>query len=306
MPDSAGRRRFLDPAILNRLGPIEVEAVQLVEGFMAGVHRSPYRGHSVEFAQHRQYVAGDEIRRIDWKVFGRSDRLVIKEYHEETNFIAYILLDATESMRFASESTLRSKFEYGCTLAAVFAYLVLRQHDAVSLQVFGGGLLGRAEMGTHFHFLDTLAAALDSARPVERGNVGGVLATAANLYDRRGVVLVLSDLLGDAAEITRGVRLLRARGHEVLVFQVLDPAEIEFPFEGNLRFEGLEQTGRLRIDARRLREAYLAEMDAHLAMLRRGIGRCGADLRLARTDQDVREVLLAFVRERTQRLGAER
>lgn len=300
------RRRYLDAELLNRLGPVEVEVSQLVEGVMAGVHKSPFRGHSVEFAQHRAYVPGDETRRIDWKVFGRSDRLVVKEFHEETNFIAYLLVDATESMRFSSGGRLRTKFEYGCTLAAAFAYLVLRQHDAVSLHVFREGLAGQAEMGTQFHFLDTLAAALEAAQPTAVGSAGGALAQAAQRCARRGLVIVVSDLMDDVASVTKGIRLLRALGHEVVVFHVLDPAELDFPYEGNIRFEGLERSGNLRIDARRLREAYLEELDAYLADLRRACGRTGADYRLARTDQELGEVLLAFVRERMRRLGAGR
>jgi uncharacterized protein (DUF58 family) len=278
MDPTAARSRAqdaLDPAVLDRLEGLALVARTVVEGFMAGHHRSPQRGSSVEFAQHRQYVRGDELRRVDWKIFARSDRLVVKEFVEETNFSCHLLVDASESMGFGSLAW--NKLDYARWCAASLAHLVIAQRDAAGLVVFDEDVRDRVPPRTGLHQEAEIVAALEKERPGAGTGVGRVLAWIATRLRRRGIVAIFSDFLGDPAEIIEGAKRLTYGGHEPILFQVLDPQELELDYDGLLRLDGLEGLGRLTVDPRAIRAAYKEEVEAHQSALRKAARTLGCD-----------------------------
>ncbi|HET6201795.1 MAG TPA: DUF58 domain-containing protein [Planctomycetota bacterium] len=291
-------RRLLDPQILNKIGRLELRARLLVEGFLAGLHRSPYKGVSVDFREHREYVPGDDPRFLDWKVFAKSDRFVVKEYEEETNLACHLFLDTSESMAFASERL--PKFEYARTVAASLAYLCLRQRDAVGLSLYDEGISRTLQAATGDGQLRELLRALEAAAPKRKTATGRVLRETGERLRRRGIVVVVSDLLDDPDEVLAGLRGLRQRGHEVLVFQILDPSEVRFPYERMTLFEGMEEGPRLLVDPRALREAYLAEVRAFLDRIRAGCLSHRIDWVLATTDTPLDVVLVAYLGKRAR------
>ncbi len=266
-PGAAG---YLRPEVLSRLGGLEIRARQVVEGFVSGMHRSPYRGYSVEFAEHREYVAGDDTRHLDWRVWGRVDRLYIKQYEEETNLRTQLLVDCSKSMRYPErrEPGRMSKFEYAATLAASLAFLLTHQQDAVGLLLFDDAV--RAEMpalSSQAH-LRALVAQLERAL-LERASGSDVL--TRDLHSklrRRSVVVLISDLLMDTDALLRTLDRMRHERHEVIVMHVLDEDEREFRFQQHTRFEGLESASHLTVDPQSLRRAYLEELAKFLTRIR--------------------------------------
>ncbi len=261
------RPSALDPAVLDRLESLSLVARTVVEGFMAGQHRSPQRGSSIEFAQHRAYVPGDELRRVDWQIFARTDRLVVKEFVEETNFSCHLLVDASESMSFRSLAW--SKFDYARWCAAALGHLVIRQRDAAGLVLFDTNVRERVPPTNASHQEAEIVRVLERATPTGATGVGDVLRWISGRLRRRGIVAIFSDFFDDVAKIVDGMRRLRHGGHEPILFQVLDPKEIEFDFTQLLRFDGLEDTGRLKIDPKAIRNAYLQELALHQRELKR-------------------------------------
>jgi len=268
MPD----RRYLNPDVLARISSLEFRARQVVEGFVSGMHRSPYQGYSVEFAQHREYVAGDDLRHIDWRVFGKSDRFYIKQYEEETNLRAHLLLDCSSSMRYPEhdpKSGRMTKFEYAATLAASLAYLLIHQQDAVGLTLFDDAV--RAELPTlsnQGHLRDIIQR-IEAARLERPTRAKDLFHQFAAHYRPRTVVIVISDLLANVDEITAGLERLRYGRHEVVVMHVLDHDEREFPFMDNTQFEGLEQPElQLLADPQSLRKGYLAALNEFIEKIK--------------------------------------
>jgi len=290
--------RYPEPDLARRLGRLEIRARRIVEGFLAGLHRSPYRGFSVEFAEHRAYVPGDDPRHIDWKVWARRERYSIKQYHEETNFVATVLLDASGSMGFSSGGP--TKLDHAAQLAAALAYLVLRQNDAAALGIFDRRRAAYLPPGTRMGFLARLAEALGRREPRDGTDVGRALEEFARTIPRKGIVVAISDFLDRPDAILRGLRSLRARGHEVIAFQVLDPAERDFPMQGHVLFEGMEADLRVRAEPQRIRDAYLRALEDHLRALRQGAGRSGIDHRLTTTAEPIDGLLLAYLAGRAR------
>jgi uncharacterized protein (DUF58 family) len=256
------RERYLDPAALMRLGGLLIRARSVVEGAIAGMHRSPHKGSSVEFAEYKEYTEGDEIKHIDWRAFARFDKYYVKQFEDETNLNAYLLLDGSGSMDFGGEGV--TKLEYARTLAAAFAYLWLRQGDAVGALVFGerpGLYLPPSSKSSH---LDDVLQVLERLPGEGKTDIAAALQSMAERVRRRSVMLIFSDMLDDAGRAMTLARVLRKRRQEVALFHVLDPAEIELPYEGLTIFEGLEGEGELLADPDDLREAYRAQMAAHL------------------------------------------
>jgi uncharacterized protein (DUF58 family) len=256
----------LDPQVLATLENLDLRARLIVEGFISGLHKSPFHGFSVEFAQHREYVPGDDLRRIDWKVFARSDRHYIKEYEEETNLVAYVLLDISESMRYASGAM--SKLDYGATLAAALMYLMLEQRDSVGLALFDDHVRRLIRDSSNPAQRIELIHALENVQPDGKTDIGLVLDEMAGRVRRRGMILLISDLLGDADRLLTGLKHLRHQGHEAIVFHVLDEAELTFPFDQLTLFKGLEDAPQLYAEPRALRQAYLDEMNAFCERIR--------------------------------------
>lgn len=291
--------RSLDPAVLDELAGLALVARTVVEGFMAGHHRSPHRGSSVEFAQHREYVPGDEVRRIDWKVFAKSDRLVVKEFVEETNLPCHILVDASESMAFGTLPY--SKLDYARWCAAALAHLILDQRDTAGLVLFDEKDRKKVPPGNGAPQLKAILDALEAAEPGGPTRIGEVLTWLCSRLSRRGVVLVFSDFFDELPKIVDGLRRLVHAGHEPVLFQVLDPRERDFRFEGLLRLDGLEGLGTRKVDPKAIRAAYLEELSAHNAELARQARSLDVDLVQISTDQGVDTVLSTYLARRSAR-----
>lgn len=258
----------LDPSVIGRVAKLELRARLVVEGYVSGLHRSPYRGFSVEFAEHREYAPGDDLRYLDWKVFGKSDRYYVKRYEEETNLLCHVLLDVSESMDFGTEGV--RKFDYAATIAASLAHLIVEQGDAAGLVLFDDDVRTVLQPGNSSLHLKHVFDTLENARPTGKTDVGRVLVRISEQFRKRGLVVVVSDLVGGAEPVLRGLRQLRSRSHDVIVLQVLDPAEIEFPFEQMTLFEGLESFPDLLADPKSLRRTYLDRLEEFRTRLRAG------------------------------------
>ncbi|MFT5289609.1 MAG: hypothetical protein ACI8PQ_001478 [Planctomycetota bacterium] len=240
---------------------LSLVARTVVEGFMAGQHRSPLRGSSVEFAQHRQYVPGDEIRKLDWRIFARNNRLVVKEFVEETNFSCHILVDASASMSFGSLGW--TKFDYARWAAAALGHLVLAQRDAAGLVVFDDDVRSRVAPTNGQHQRIEITKALEDSEPKGATGVGDVLNWIGGRLSRRGIVAIFSDFFDDEEKLIEGMRRLTHAGHEPILFQILDPQELEFDYEQLLQLDGLEGGGRLKVDPKALRKAYREAIRKH-------------------------------------------
>lgn len=298
MPDS---RRFLHPEAIKRISRMELRARHIVEGFLSGMHRSPYFGQSVEFLQHREYVAGDDLRHVDWKVWARQDRLYIKQYEEDTNLRCTLLVDVSASMSYGNGPL--NKYEYAATTAASLAYLILRQQDAVGCAPFDEQIRTRVPARTKRTHLQSVIEALAVSEPKDKTDAYAIFRQAAESFPRRGMMIVVSDLLTDPDAVLRGLKLLRQQGHDVLVFHVMDDDELDFPFSGPMRFDGLESLDHLNCNPRALREGYLASLGRHLEQLRRGCARHTVDYALIRTSAPLDAVLATYL---SSRLGMHR
>jgi uncharacterized protein (DUF58 family) len=247
-------RELVDPVFFSRLESIELRARALVEGSMHGLHRSPYLGLSVEFAAHREYAPGDDLRHLNWKLYARHDRLYIKEYDADTNLNLYLLLDVSASMGCANGG--RSKLHYAASLAAALAHLAIKQRDAVGLTLFTDRVVDHLPPRAKMNQLDEILAVIGAADLERSSGTGKALHEAAGLARRRGMVVVLSDLFGDVADIASGLDHLRYFNHEVILFHILDPTERDMSLAGNIRFRDLENGETLTTDADGIRDAY--------------------------------------------------
>ena len=279
--------------MIKRIARLELRARHVVEGFLAGMHRSPYFGESIEFRQHREYARGDDLRHVDWKVWAKHDRYYVKQYEEDTNLRATLLVDVSASMQYGSGAL--NKYEYGSVIAASLAYLLLRQQDAVGCVAFDRSIRAAVPLRTRRNHLASIVQSLEVNRPSKKTDVGRVLSEAAESYPRRGMMVLVSDLLADRDEIFRGLKQLRARGHDVLVFHVMDDDELEFPFSGSTRFEGMEEAGHIVCNPRALREGYLAALRKHLEAVRHGCAQLGIDYTLLPTSRPLDAALAAFL-----------
>jgi len=289
----------LDPAILDRLSSLSLVARKVVEGTLAGTHRSPHQGSSVEFAQHRAYAPGDEVRRIDWKVFARSERLVVKEYVEETNLACNLLLDASESMAFRSLDW--SKFDYARWAVAALSHLVIGARDTAGLVVFDEGHRSKVPPGNGTAQEVAILKTLEDSAPGGPTAIGEVLHALAPRLRRRGITMIFSDFFDDVPTILEGVRRLVHQGHEPILVQVLDPLEKSFELDALLKLEGLEGAGSVKIDPKAIREAYLEELEVHNRELAKGARALSIDLIQTTTDKPLDAVLSTYLTRRSAR-----
>jgi uncharacterized protein (DUF58 family) len=297
MPDS---KRFLHPEAIGRIARLDLRARHIVEGFLAGIHKSPYFGQSVEFLQHREYAPGDELRHVDWKVWAKQDRYYVKQFEEDTNLRATLVVDVSGSMQYGSGPL--SKYEYGCTLAASLAYLLLRQQDGVGCLAFDSAVRTKVPHKTKRSHLNSIIQALDASTPQEKTDIEPILRATAEAFPRRGLMVLISDLLVDRAGLCKGLKLLRQHGHDVMVLHVMDDDELDFEFSGPTRFEGLELDEQLACNPRALREGYLEALGAYLSEVRHGCARAGVHYRLIRTSDSLGGALATFLTERRQML----
>lgn len=290
-------RRFLHPEAIRRIARLELRARAVVEGVLAGLHKSPYKGQSVEFLQHREYVRGDDLRRVDWKVWGKQDRLYVKEFEEETNLRLALLVDGSASMDYKSGAL--SKFDYAATLAASLAWLALSHGDAAGCALFDDKVRAAVPARTRRSQLDSVVEVLETPRGGRGTAFLPVLRGLAETLPRRGLVVVVSDLLGDREGVFRGLQMLRKQGHDIVLLHVMDDDELDFPFEGPTRFEGLEIPGHLACNPRALREGYLAAVGEFLADVRRRAAATKVDYSLVRTGEPVDAALVKFLSRRS-------
>ncbi len=300
MEKSSLFKKYLDPLVLSNINNLELRAKLVVEGFITGLHKSPFHGFSVEFSQHRPYNPGDNLRFIDWKVFGRTDRFYIKQYEEETNLKAYILLDVSKSMSFQSNGT--SKLNFAKTLAAALTYLMLQQRDAVGLVLFDSKIQKILPPRSVTSYLQPVLRELDSVEAGEDTDIGSVLHTMAERLKRRGLVILISDLYDETDNILSGLRHFRYNKHEVLVFHLLDPKEINFEFEGEVEFEDLETGESIRTYPWYIRQDYLKTMSEFEQQYRKQCRENLIDYQLLSTDQSLEIALMEYIIKR-KKLG---
>jgi uncharacterized protein (DUF58 family) len=287
-------KNYFDPKVLAGISNLYLRARWVVEGIMSGLHRSRAKGFSVEFEAHREYSPGDEIRRIDWKALGKFDRYFIKEYEDETNLRAYLCLDTSASMDYASDGV--TKFDYGCTLTASLAYLILRQQDAAGLVTFSNRVESFVPPRAKRDYLTQILHALENRGPGGETNVGKILEEVAGQIKRRGLVVLVSDLLDEPEQILKGLRLFRFKGNDVIVFHLLDPAELDLPFEGNILFEDLEALDlRVVADPRAIRKTYRQVVDEFVGALRKQCHDSAIDYQLISTATPLDRALASYL-----------
>ncbi|HUR29015.1 MAG TPA: DUF58 domain-containing protein [Planctomycetota bacterium] len=289
----------LDPAVLDKLAGLSLVARTVVDGYLAGQHRSPKRGSSAEFAQHREYVSGDELRRIDWKVFARSDRLVIKEYDDETSLDCHLLVDGSESMAFGSLPW--TKFEYARWCAAALAQLVLQARDTAGLVLFDETERKKVPPKTGTAQKHDILAALEEYQPGGKTKIGDVLFWLTSRLRRKGIVAIFSDFFDEPDKIVEGLRRLSYAGHEPILFQIVDPLEQTFDISYLVRLDGLEGAGVHKVDPKSLRAAYIEEFEAHQRDLAAQTRHLGLDYVKLSTGQDLGAALSTYLARRAAR-----
>lgn len=288
--------KYFDPLVLARISNLTLRARHVVEGLMAGLHRSPLRGLSVEFSEHRAYAPGDELRRIDWKLFGRQDRYFVKEYEAETNLRAFIFVDASGSMGYAGSGL--SKLEYAGYIAASLAYLMLLQRDAVGLVLMGKDGLRIVPPRSQPHHLHALIAELETARPGGRTNLREALAEVAAGQRRRGLFVLISDFLDEPEDLALGLKHVHHRRNDLMVFHLADRDELDLPFTKVTLFRDLETPIEVTTDPREVRREYRAAVDEHVGRVRDLCRRSAADYELFLTDQPLDRALVRYLARR--------
>ncbi|MGA0039395.1 MAG: DUF58 domain-containing protein [Pirellulales bacterium] len=310
MSTTLGSKRFLPPEAIARIARLELRARVVVEGVLSGLHKSPYKGQSVEFLQHREYTKGDDLRRVDWKVWARQDRYYVKEFEEETNLRLFLVVDTSRSMSYSHGTAARpalSKFDYAATMAASLAWLALSHSDAVGCATFDNAVRETVPPRTRRTQLQGVIEMLEAKPSNNPSAFLPVFRQLAETLPKRGLVVLISDLLGDASgggdaagaeNILKGLSMLRRRGHDVAVLHVMDSDELDFPFDGPTRFEGLELPQHIACNPRALREGYLQAVEEFLSAIRRGCAGMRCDYSLVRTDQPVDASLIRFLSQR--------
>ncbi len=291
--------RFLDPKTILAIRNLELRARVVVEGFVLGLHRSPYHGFSVEFSEYRQYSPGDDLRYLDWKLYGRSDRYYLKKFEDETNLRCYFLVDLSRSMSFGSrEPGGKTKADYAITVAASLAYFLSKQGDATGLLSFDAAIRDYMPARNRPGHLHQMMLTLDKPPSGRETNLGAPIRRIAELVRKRGMIVLISDLLSPFDSFAESLTQLRALGHEVVVFQILDPAEIDFKFSASSQFEDLETGVMLYVDPDKIRADYLAGLSAHQARIQQHCNAQGITHQILRTDQPLELALFHFLNNR--------
>jgi len=292
MPD------YLKPSVLSRAEALGIKARSIVEGLRVGDHKSPFRGFSVEFVQHREYTPGDDIRHIDWKSYGRSERYTIKQYEQETNFTAHLLLDGSKSMEYGDGQA--NKLEYAKLLTATLSYVIVRQRDSVALNVFDRDWRVELPASSSMANVNTILHRLEDLHPEEKTSIGPLLEQLADRARRRGLMFIISDMFDEVGSILKGLKHLRFQGHDVTVFHVLHPDEVDFPFTGNVKFDGLEVPEEIKTRPHLIRPAYQRIVREYLAELRAGCDAYRVDYVRLDTTKPLEVALSKFLVTRLQ------
>jgi uncharacterized protein (DUF58 family) len=289
---------YFEPQTLAKLQGLQLRARNIVEGYVSGLHRSPFHGYSIEFAEHREYTPGDDLRYVDWKVFGRTDKYYVKQFEDETNLLCYLVVDISESMQYRGPASPMSKLEYAQCLAAAIAWLVLRQRDAVALVTFDNQVRTSVPASNSPAHWKHLLSVLESAKSTAKTRAGAVMHELAERFSKRGVVILLSDLFDDINSLRAGWRHIRHQRHDLAVLQVLDSAELDFPFQRPMLFRGLEQGPQVIADPASLRKAYRAELQTFLQAIRVSCQEREIEYRLLRTETPLDQALSPFLASR--------
>lgn len=289
-------RRFLDPETIARISRLDLRAKQVVEGFISGMHRSPFFGHSIEFVQHRDYTPGDDIRHLDWKVWSKTDRFYIKQFEEETNLRCHLVVDVSNSMHYGNGPL--NKYEYASTIASCLAYMILRQQDSAGIMTFDNEVRQIIPSRSQQNHIDAIVKALHISKPRDKTDIEKILKRVAENAPSRGMVIIVSDLLVDREPLFRGLDMLAHGKHDILIFHVLDAEEMTFPFAGTTKFEGMEDLDEIVCDPRALRDGYLEALEEYLVEVRRGCARRGIDYQLIHTKEYIDAVLSKFLHHR--------
>jgi uncharacterized protein (DUF58 family) len=295
-------RRFLHPDTIARISRLDLRAKKAVEGFLTGMHKSPFFGHSVEFVQHRDYTAGDDLRHLDWKVWSKTDKYYIKQYEAETNLRSHIVVDVSASMHYGNGPL--NKYNYACTVAACLAYLLLHQQDSVGLMTFDEDVRQVVPARSQHTHIDAIVKAMHVSTPRDKTDIEKILRRVAENAPGRSMIVIVSDLLIDRPPLLRGLDMLRHGKHDILLFHVMDEEELTFPFAGTTRFEGMEQLDQVLCDPRSLRDGYLEALQEYLVEVRRGCARRGVDYMLVHTREYLDAVLAKFLHHRMAMIKA--
>lgn len=295
-------QKYLNPLTLASLQGLDLQARVVVEGYVSGLHKSPYQGFSVEFAEHREYVPGDDVKHMDWKVWSKTDKFYLKQYEEETNLLTYLLLDTSESMAYGAEGNV-TKLQYAQFVAASLAYLVLQQQDSVGLATFDEQVVRYLRPSGQTSHMKELFHIMENSPARRQSDIGTTLHDLADRFKKRGVVVIISDFFDDVPRIVAGLRHLRHRRHEVIVFHVMDPDELDFPFRDPTLFLGMENLPEILTEPTALRNAYKAEVDAFIDELRRGCQTINIDYVPLRTDRPLDVALTSYLASRSARIA---
>lgn len=292
---------YLRPDVIRQVARLDLRAKFIVEGFLSGLHASPFQGFSVEFSEHRKYVPGDDLKDLDWNVFAKTDKYYLKKFQAETNLTGYLCIDLSASMNYTYRAEM-TKFDYAVCLAAALGYLMIRQQDPVGLIAFDTEIRASLPPRSRRSHLGNMLAALSGLKPTGGSDIAGCLHRIAATIKSRGLVMVFSDLLGDAGAIMEGLYHLRHRGHDVIVFHVLDEAEAHFPFEGTIEFEDVESPDRLTVDALGIKDDYLGALGEFRGRLSTECSRARIDYVPVDTGVSFDKALLEYLLRR-QRQG---
>ena len=292
--------RFIDPRILAASSNLQLIARTVVEGFVAGLHRSPYHGFSLEFSEYREYTPGDDIRQVDWKIFGRSDRFYVKKFQGDTNTQIFLLLDTSRSMTFSSHEV--PKIDYARYLTAALAYLAVRQGDAVGLLSFDSQIRRFTPPRTRHGHLLTLLHHLETIEPRSETQISEVLEELSRMIRKRSLVVIISDFYADTESLAKSLRFFHHRGNDVLLFHVLDPAELEMPMEGISTLKDMETGDQISFSAEHSRAAYLEEIGAHIRNLKRECRNVRIEYELMDSSKPLDQALYRYLSARARRI----
>lgn len=295
-------RKYLRPDVISRLGSIDLKARLVVEGFITGLHRSPFHGFSVEFAQHRQYMPGDEIRHIDWKIWGKTNRFYVKQYEEETNLRCTLVVDSSASMAFASDGNI-SKFDYARYLAGALAYLMTRQADAIGLALYDTEVRTFMPARSKGSWTTEILKTIGNATPSNATGTGAALNRIAERIGRRGLIVIISDLFDKPESIAQALKHFRHRQHEVVVFQLLDPRERDFNFGWDATFRDMETGEEMITQPYQVRKAYEQAVAEHCETMKKECRSRNVDYHLIDTSQPFDVALLAYLNKRRTLVG---
>lgn len=294
MASESSLTNYLDPQTLDKIKRLDVRARLVVEGFITGQHRSPYNGFAIEFAAHREYAPGDDLRHIDWKVWSKTDRLYIKEYEEETNLKCHLLVDCSKSMRYGEKSGW-SKFDYAATAAASLAYMMQQQQDSVGMVLFSNKIIKNLRASSHPSHLKLILHELEQTQPDNQTDIADPFFVLASQIRQRGMVMLFSDLFLPPEQLAKSLAQFRLRRHEVVVFHVMHRDELEFPFQDNTLFRGMEMDAELHTEPRALRIAYLDAVESFLAEVKKVCAAAGVDHVMLDTAKPLSAVLSSYL-----------